>query len=410
MATATDYAKEWKEKGYKTINDVPLEEKNAAIEDVRKQLVASGGRYVGGFTAAAVRALFRSLAAEYPKPPQAQIAKAVPIVKPADTTAASPKKINEAPPAQANPVAKYEEPKATRDGESTLASDLKPAKAGGLINVVKDYRWQISENIDPETPYVQLTEYEMGESLIKKVIDQYTGANKDNGGGQGIIRETTGISENKGILDTYKNIIDKRSPTNFNYIFPHVSKTAFELSTAWKDIGDVGEALKQIPGVGELLGKAVDTATTAVKLSKAFQPGVTVGVQDRPKIFETHSERSLRVSFILFNTISIMDYTKNSALAKLLMTQNLYNKKDYVTGVPPVFYDVLVPGQYYSYASYVSDIRIENLGNVRIIDGQIIPDAYQFDLTFTELLKPSKNQFEAIFNGDARQQVQTATR
>lgn len=309
------------------------------------------------------------------------------------------------------PAATDKEGNASNQNLGSLASTLKPAGAGGLINVLKNYRWQISLAQDDEMPYVQLNEYKMSESLIRKQLDQFTGGGKDGKGAAAELKGTIlGNRGNRGILSTYESIINKSTPTGFVYVFPHISKKGFEISTQWKDIGDVGEAISNLPGAGEILGSVAKFVGTGAKLLGAMEGGITAGVQDRPKIFETHSERSIQISFVLFNTVTVEDYKKNKALAQLLMSQNLFNKRDYVTGIPPVFYDILIPGQYYSFASYVSDLKIENLGNIRMIDGEITPDAFQFDITLTEMLKPSKNQFEAIFNGDAVNRVEVSTR
>jgi hypothetical protein len=70
---------------------------------------------------------------------------------------------------------------------------------------------------------------------------------------------------------------------------------------------------------------------------------------------------------------------------------------------------VYIPNQFYSYASAMTEIKVTNIGNQRLIDKTIVPDAYQFDLTLSELLMPSKNQFQAIITGEAESKVQAST-
>jgi hypothetical protein len=126
-----------------------------------------------------------------------------------------------------------------------------------------------------------------------------------------------------------------------------------------------------------------------------------VGALDRPRIFSAHGERTITISFPLFNTVAPTDWKDNQKFIHTLMNQNLMYKTSFVTGVPPVFYDVFIPGQYYCWASCVTNLQVENLGNQRIIDGTIVPDAYQITITLTEMVLPSKNQFDARFTGDA---------
>jgi hypothetical protein len=91
-----------------------------------------------------------------------------------------------------------------------------------------------------------------------------------------------------------------------------------------------------------------------------------------------------------------------------LINQNLYNKRDFITGIPPVFYEILIPGQHYSYASAVTNITVYNRGNMRYMEypnksadvspGAIIPDAYEVSIALTDMVMPSKNLFQQINN------------
>lgn len=281
----------------------------------------------------------------------------------------------------------------------SLASIATPVGGTGLINVVKDYVWTLSNTDNSEIPYVVLKEYETDENLITRQIDKFTSQVVQTfdrldprGGG----------TSSDSVLSIYEEMTPK-VPTGFKYIFPYFNKNAIELTAQWKDLADAGDALSKL---GPKMKATIDAVKTGVGLiAAAGSP--SVGVQDRPKIFETHVDRAINISFTLFNTHQANDYKKNKSLIKLLVTQNLFNKRDYITGMPPVFYDVFIPGQYYSYASHISNLKVENLGNMRILDNEIIPDAYQIEITLQELFKPSKNQFEAIFTGAGQDFVST---
>lgn len=277
----------------------------------------------------------------------------------------------------------------------SLGSTAKPLGTGS-VNILKDYIWTLSDRSNDEIPYVTLLEYQTSESLIKQQLDRYTGQfeqNKDR---------FLGNNKSESMLDVYKEILPKEA-TGFIYTFPYFNKSAIELSTSWKDLADAGDAIAKL---GDIAKAAVNVFNT-VNTLQAAATSPSVGVQDRPKIFESHTDRTINISFTLFNTHRSTDYLKNKNFIKLFTMQNLFNKRDYITGIPPVFYDVLVPGQYYSYASFVSNLRIENLGNMRIIGGEIIPDAYQIEISLTEMVKPSKNQFESVFTGEATNNVET---
>lgn len=323
----------------------------------------------------------------------------------------------------------FQTEKEYRGNEGSLAKVLKPTLQAGLKNVVKDYPWTVSntKNRD-DIPYVRLIEYKCNESSIFRQAEFYTKlssqitANASGAVTRGILG---GSAEQTGVLEVYKEMFPKDNPTDFSYWFPYFNETGFELNTPnWKQLEPAGEALKSVAqGLENIIrpfsrigASAVETLTKGGEfVSAAAETAMksqypVVNVFDRPRVFAGHTERTTTISFPLYNTINEWDWVKNRDLIYILMSQNLFNKRDIIAGVPPVFYDVFIPGQYYCYAACMTDINVKNLGNTRLIDGEyIIPDAYQVTLTLTEMVQPSKNQFEAVTNGSARQFVNSQT-
>jgi len=313
-------------------------------------------------------------------------------------------------------LARFASPTTGKEGgesrEGSLAQQLKPSSSsftGGQINVVKDYDWTLSnvKNRD-DIPYIRLLEFYNTETQIKKQLDYYT---------NGIIPDTVsnvfkgaGGAAKLPVLEPYKEIFSKEDPTDFSYWFPYFNKTAFELSTPnWQELDKLGESIKgisqgfdKITGLktAEIVGGVIDVAKEASDAALAWQYA-GVGTFDRPKIFAGHNARQITIAFPLYNTNRADAWQQNRDLIYLLMSQNLYNKRDYVTGLPPVFYEVHIPGQYFCYAAAMTNISVENLGNTRVINESIVPDAYQVTLTLSEMTMPSKNQFEAIITGEA---------
>lgn len=312
---------------------------------------------------------------------------------------------------------RYDENSKQREG--TLAKVLRPpGNTAKEINVIADYRWTLSnlKNTEDlaEVPYIRLREFKCVDSSIKRQLKFYTQLGIDTG------KSAFGLENNNSnleVLDSYQEIWPKDNPTNFSYKFPYFNKTAFELQTdPWQSLDSIGDATKNITtGTGQLFGesigksieKGIDFLKAGANLALNAQYP-SVGIPDRPKIFTSHSERNINISFTLYNTVREEDWKKNRDLLYLLMSQNLYNKRDYTTGVPPVFYDVYVPGQYFCYAAAMTNVKVEHLGNQRLLYGEegfVVPDAYQVDLTLSELVKPSKNQFESLADGTARNKV-----
>jgi hypothetical protein len=291
------------------------------------------------------------------------------------------------------------------------------------IDIASRYPWTTSNVFNrDDIPFIQLIEHRNEESLMKRQFAYYT-----QGIGQ-VVGNTTN-SSSKGLLDVYEEMWPD-NPTNWIYRFPYFDKKQFELSTPqWRKVDEPGQIIKAAgSGLasfaknlgGEVLAKGIDFVSSGVDAAQAVaEAGLAfasplVGMVDRPRIFTEHSERSVTIQFPLYNTLDPNDWLKNKKFFMAFAGQNHFNKRDFITGLPPVWYRVYVPNQYYSHASCVTNFTVENLGNTRLekhgAEGVIVPDAYQISITLTEMLMPSLNQFQAAFNGDANRKVTTATR
>lgn len=306
------------------------------------------------------------------------------------------------------------------------------------FNVLKNYPWTLSQQKErTDLPYIILDEHRNTESSIMRMFKFYAGgALSTLGDFNGKINEVMDTmnqmldaakpeAKPKGLLQVYDDIFPD-NPTNRKYIFPYFTKKYMELNTPnWTQIDSIGDALSDITGgmqdvsdkfqwlkgftkTAETLNAAVGfgsaVGTTALKFAYPL-----VGTIDRPRVFATHSERSVTIEFPLYNTIHHEDWIKNLTFLNIFMTQNLFNKRDYITGYPPCYYRVYVPGQYFCFASSVQSIDVENLGNVHLLknDGVevAVPDAYQVKISLQEMVIPSLNQFQSLFTGDARSRV-----
>ena len=329
--------------------------------------------------------------------------------------------------------------KGSGEQNGSLAQTISPAGKFQEIDVVKDYRWTLS-NLPPEelkeVPYISLQEFKCSETSIRKQINFYANLGLDSAasvtgldraGAMAQLKEANanmeGLVQGKfeSVLDPYKDIWPQDNPTGFKYKFPYFNKVGLELtSEPWAALDSIGEAVKGITGgIGDILNKKVgqglqqafDLASAGRNLALQAQYP-SVGATDRPKVFMAHNDRTINISFVLYNTLSQLEWVDNLDLIQLIMSQNLFNKRDYTTGVPPVFYTVYIPGQYFCYAACLTNFKVEHLGNQRLLNygGEyIIPDAYQVDITLTELVKPSKNQFQAITTGEALSHVSVTT-
>lgn len=289
-------------------------------------------------------------------------------------------------------------------GPGGLASIFVPKGGEGsytYINVTKDYPWTLSENARNNAPRVILREYQINETTIRRQTQFYgTGAQNF-------------LSDTNDILSPYENLYQKDLPTGFVYDLPYFSDINFEVNTPmWTSLDSLeqfGKAATSTAGLvgGESAAAFVEQTLGAVgggalaALSLAYP---RVGITDRPRLWDSHEPRSISIKFPLFNTLNADDWKKNRELCELLVNQNLYNKRDAITSIPPVFYELLVIGQHYCYASCVTQLAIYNRGNMRLLstgtenEKANVPDVYEINITLTDMIMPSKNLFQSIKN------------
>jgi len=287
-------------------------------------------------------------------------------------------------------------------GQMSLASLFKPGEHGGFIDVVNTFPWTLSP-VKNEAPYVILKEFEFNEGQILSSVFRFV---RDVGRSVG---GTFGGQFDS--LEAYQWLFPKDKPTKFVYQLPYFSDINFSVrSEPWKDLAsmsEIGGAAVAGSETGRELSERMGTLAGAGKLALDIVGGYPItSPTDKPKMWSAHTPRTFEIKFPLFNTLNSEDWLKNRDLCVLLVNQNLYNKRDYVTALPPVFYEVLIPGQHYSYAACVTDITIYNRGNMRVLNTTkekgklpaVVPDAYEVSISLTDLTMPSKNLFQQISN------------
>jgi len=275
-------------------------------------------------------------------------------------------------------------------GKGGLAQYLVPAGTGA-VDILNDYRWTLTEkNGREETPVAILTEFRLLQSALMNSARYYfTGL-----GQQVVSSQNTYLPGMRG----YAGLFDFNNPTGFWYQVPYFSEVHNEVSSTWSSL-DILEKIKSVFGG---VGSVLETATNAAMLGYEMNYP-RVGIMDRPKLWESSTPRTINIKFPLFNTVNIDDIKKNWDLCYLLLYQNMFNKRDFITAIPPVFYTVFIPGQFFSIAMYVSDLKIYNRGNIRKVNIndtlKNIPDVYEIDMTLTDMIMPSQNmQAELLKN------------
>jgi len=305
---------------------------------------------------------------------------------------ATAKEINDSDSLQVGKLFKEVEPAGfasfVGNDKAGLANFLVPAAEGtGAIDIVNDFTWTLTPKSGrSETPHVRLTEYRLLQSALWNSARYYAA---------GAVQQVPG-SKNPYLnrMQGYAGLFDFENPTTFEYTFPYFSDTANEVQSSWSSL-DILEKIKGIIGGGGAIQKAIDVGMLGYE---ANYP--RVGIMDRPKLWQESTPRSINIKFPLYNTVNVEDIERNWELCYLLLYQNMFNKRDFITAVPPVFYTAYIPGQFFSIAMYVSDLKIYNRGNIRMyqINGKWrnIPDVYEIDMTLTDMIMPSQNMLAQV--------------
>jgi hypothetical protein len=324
-----------------------------------------------------------------------------------------------------------------------------------LINVVDDFPWTLTPTTSEarkEAPYIFLREFLQLETQLNQSAQPYG-------------KSTTfasGVEDTGSLLPTpfrdfealwqlldplnvdtdnlYKGLFDHKISTDFLYKLPFFTQEYFTTNNNWQgtDILDklinvqssIGGGItrtivKSVLGdKGEDFGKFLQNLPSLYKQIEMFNikaGNPAVGLMDPPHIWKGSNNRTYTFQFPLFNINSTTDSNSINTIVKnwefcfLITYQNLINKRNYFTGIPPVFYEVLIPGIHYTKAAYISDLTIENLGNLRLMKLPIngtteckvnVPDGYSIKITLTDLLQPSKNLLSATVNTSLRSSIQ----
>lgn len=274
-----------------------------------------------------------------------------------------------------------------------LAKFLKPAGTGG-VDVVNNYRWTMTElNGRYDTPAATLTEFRILQSSFLNSARYFL---------QGVDQQV--VSTNSIYRDRmqgYAGLVDFTNPTGFSYYLPYFSDVSNEVQSSWTAL----DFIEKLKGAANFLSPgAAELGETAVKayMFKQELAYPRVGVMDRPKLWESSTPRTINIKFPLFNTWEEKDIKNNWDLCYLLLYQNMFNKRDFITAIPPVFYTVHIPGQFFSIAMYVSDLKIYNRGNIRMMQvggrSRNIPDVYEVDMSLTDMVMPSQNMMAELLN------------
>ena len=193
------------------------------------------------------------------------------------------------------------------------------------------------------------------------------------------------------------------SPTGWKYKFPFFDDNFRSIGNSWSASTDAG-FMSGVASATEGMAQQFST------MLNSFEPGVYI---EKPKGYAFGSGgNSVTISFPLINTRTYDEMIRNWQLIYLLSYQNLPNRVSRSLIIPPVIYEALIPGMWYSKYSYISNLTVNFIGARRkmtmripsvtknVLDdfliGQtdlttVIPDAFNVTMTINELFPEAQN-------------------
>lgn len=314
----------------------------------------------------------------------------------------------------------------TSSGSKTPILAPGGASNGGYIDVIRQFRWtpvELGDAAYDDIPYIYMKEFRSTRSGLDLVA---AGRKLTASLGSG--------------TDPYEGLYSFDDPTEFCYRFPYFSNTYYDISNQFESVNPVDmakelagagkagiDALKDLKNakngflkkVGNLAGKASNFLGFAGEAASATESAAAIknkmsgaaggndaGKLDMPMLWGNTSTRTISFKFYLFNTLNSTDIKRNWELIHLLRYQNVINKKSLVQAIPPVFYEVRIPGQHYTRGAYMSNFTVNSIGTTRRLDGAEaggiyidavhVPDAWEVSITLTDFLKPSQNLLDDL--------------
>jgi len=257
----------------------------------------------------------------------------------------------------------------------------------GTIDIIKDFQWKnnMTVNAISEVPAISLKEYTLP-------YGKWT---------QNILNLFKNIADLKKQDDPY-GMLYEGIATGFNYRLPYLIKPGDSLNgdivNTWKPLD-----LEKMPVFGGLI-------KTAIGKSDSIASFITSGFSyETPQTFESSNNKSVSISFPLYNTVDIKKTIDNFWFVQLFALQNLKIRTTYLTHIPPKIYTVESEGGggVFMPAAYVSNYSIKSIGATREIDigngsSSLIPEAYKVTITLTSLIPESTNIYRGAANPNQR--------
>ena len=187
--------------------------------------------------------------------------------------------------------------------------------------------------------------------------------------------------EGQHLMDLFGNLY-AREATGRMYSLPYYNSNYFDGNNSFSDT--------ESPTVVKGMYDVIDAAGAIPSL---FTTGVYV---QRPKFYQFASanEPAVNISLTLYNTLTPMSYLKHAKFIQQLALNNLPRRVTRTIVEPPCIYEVFIPGKAFYPYCFISELKVSNVGTKRMINNEIVPDAFQINIRLTSLIKDASNLYE----------------
>lgn len=263
-----------------------------------------------------------------------------------------------------------------RFGDNTMAilklnpeiNNLMNSKTKNQIyNIVNDYAWTLSPSFTRiDAPYIELREYEQSTCTLWAQLSRfiYSVKQPDN-------------------ANVYKDLYFSK-PTGTIFYLPYFEPYNHMISQSWTESKGMYDY--------SLIEKA---SQVYVNYQKMRQTAVGANI-NLPRMWSGSQAITYTVNFHLFNTTgNAKDIKDNQTFKDRLVMSTLHDQRGIILASPPALFEVVIPGIRACPAAVISQLSINNIGQMNMIDKKIVPDAWEFNITIQELLTESRQIYDA---------------
>jgi hypothetical protein len=165
-------------------------------------------------------------------------------------------------------------------------------------------------------------------------------------------------------------------------------------------LGGFNGVLSMVEGAQEKVNSAIESMPTGGYKAIDSLKGVVSNVAsntsgayiETPQFYQfQNSDAPLEVAFTLSNTMNANDIKKNKEFIDEFVSINKPTRNNAISMSYPHIYRVYVPGQRYMYWAYLDKLGITMVGNRRLINNKVVPEAYDITMSFKSLIIETSN-------------------